>query len=303
MSSGRLFEILYLLVERRSVTAGELARRFEVSQRTIYRDIDALSAAGIPVYAEKGRNGGIRLMEQYVLDRALLSQREQDEVLFALKSLTSALGMEGDGALRRLSALFRRSGDDWLEVDFSNWGEGEAEQVRFATMKEAILARRVLEFTYYSSTGECTSRQVEPEKMLLKGGNWYLKGHCRLRHERRLFRLSRMESVSLGETISGRRSEEDVQPSSGTAAAPEPHYTPLCLRFSSKAAYRVYDFFSPKSIQREGDGTLLVCAVLPVDEWVEGFLLSFGGQLKVCSPPWLRERIKEECEIMLGQYK
>ena len=128
MKNGRLFELLYLLVERRALTAGELAERFEVSERTIYRDVDALSAAGVPVYTQRGQGGGIRLMDQFVLDRCLLSPREQDEVLFALRALLSTGGLEGAEALERLSALFRREAEGWVEVDFTDWGSGEQER-------------------------------------------------------------------------------------------------------------------------------------------------------------------------------
>ena len=147
MKNSRLFEILYLLVERRALTAGELAQRLEVSERTIYRDIDALSAAGIPVYTQKGQGGGIRLMDQFVLDRALLSQRQQDEILFALQAVLAAGSGEGEETLARLSSLFQREGRDWLEVDFTGWGSGPEEQESFRRMKEAILTRRPLSFT------------------------------------------------------------------------------------------------------------------------------------------------------------
>ena len=119
MKNSRLFKILYLLVEKRAVTAGELAERLEVSERTIYRDIDALSAAGIPVFTQKGQGGGIRLMDQFVLDRALLSPEEQDEILFALQAILATGGGAEADTLSRLSALFRREGGDWLEVDFT----------------------------------------------------------------------------------------------------------------------------------------------------------------------------------------
>ena len=135
MKNSRLFEILYLLVEKRAVTAGELAGRLEVSERTIYRDIDALSAAGIPVFTQKGQGGGIRLMDQFVLDRALLSQEEQDESLFALQAILAAGGGTEADTLARLSALFRREGGDWLEIDFTDWGSGAAERENFALVK------------------------------------------------------------------------------------------------------------------------------------------------------------------------
>ena len=179
MKNGRLFEILYLLVEKRAVTAGELAEKLEVSERTIYRDVDALSAAGIPVYAQKGKGGGIRLMDQFVLDRALLSGEQQDEILFALQAIRATGG--GEEALSRLSALFRREGGDWLEVDFSDWGSGAAERENFSKVKRSILERRPLSFTYYSSAGETSRRTAEPARLVFKAGCWYLSAFCQER--------------------------------------------------------------------------------------------------------------------------
>ena len=109
MKNSRLFEILYLLIEKRALTAGELAERLEVSERTIYRDIDALSAAGIPVFTQKGQGGGIRLMDQFVLDKALLSQAQQDEILFALQATLATGGGAEEDTLSRLTALFRQN--------------------------------------------------------------------------------------------------------------------------------------------------------------------------------------------------
>ena len=159
MKNGRLFEILYLLVEKRAVTAGELARRLEVSERTIYRDIDALSAAGIPVFTQKGQGGGIRLMDQFVLEKALLSKSQQDEILFALQAILATGGAKERETLSQMSALFRREGGDWLEVDFSDWGSGAAERENFALVKRSILERKPLSFSYYSSAGE-QSRKI-----------------------------------------------------------------------------------------------------------------------------------------------
>ena len=142
MKNSRLFEILYLLMEKRAVTAKELAQRLEVSERTIYRDVDALSAAGIPVFAQQGQGGGIRLMEQFVLDKALLSQAQQDEILFALQAVLSTGGASEKETLAQLTALFHREGGDWLEVDFTDWGSGSAERETFTLVKKAALTQR-----------------------------------------------------------------------------------------------------------------------------------------------------------------
>ena len=199
MKNSRLFEILYLLVEKRAVTAGELAQRLEVSERTIYRDIEALSAAGIPVFTQQGQGGGIRLMDQFVLDKALLSQAQQDEILFALQAVLAAgSGLEKE-TLAQLTALFHREGGDWLEVDFTDWGSGAAERETFTLVKRAILARRPLSFTYYSSAGEKSRRAVEPARLVFKSGCWYLSAYCRIRQDWRIFRLARMEDPTLEE--------------------------------------------------------------------------------------------------------
>ena len=197
MKDSRLFEILYLLMERRSVTAGELAQRLEVSERTVYRDIDALSAAGIPVFAQRGQGGGIRLMEQFVLDRALLSQAQQDEILFALQAILATGGGTEEDTLARLTALFRREGADWLEVDFTDWGSAPAERENFALVKGAILGHRPLSFTYYSSAGKRSRRTAEPARLVFKGGCWYLSAFCRQRQDWRIFRLVRMEDLTV----------------------------------------------------------------------------------------------------------
>lgn len=298
MKNGRLFEILYLLVERREVTAGELAKRLEVSERTIYRDVDALSAAGIPVYAQKGKGGGIRLMDQFVLDKALLSREQQDEVLFALQAIRATGG--GEEALSRLSALFRRDGGDWLEVDFTDWGSGAAERENFSLMKRAILERRPLTFTYYSSAGEKSRRTVEPARLVFKSGCWYLSAFCRNRQDWRIFRLVRMEDLSPEEgSCPPRRPPEQLEP-----PMPEGYRgVNLRLLFAPSAAWRVRDYFNPKEITSQSDGSLLVNCTFPEDQWLLSFLLSFGGQLEVLSPACWRDILKEELKKSLKIYE
>ena len=300
MKNSRLFEILYLLVEKRSVTAGELARRLEVSERTIYRDVDALSAAGIPVFTQKGQGGGIRLMDQFVLDRALLSRAQQDEILLALRAvLATGGGSEGE-TLSRLTALFRREGGDWLEVDFTGWGSGAAERENFALVKAAILERRPLTFTYYSSAGVRSRRTVEPARLVFKGGSWYLSAFCRTRQDWRIFRLARMEDLTPEEgACPSRRPPERLEapPSAGFREVN------LRLRFDSSAAWRVRDYFHPRQVTPEPDGHLLVNCAFPEDQWLLSFLLSFGSRLEVLSPAYWRELLAGELKKSLAVYE
>lgn len=115
MQESRLFKIVYHLLDKGQAAAPELAEKFEVSVRTIYRDIDALSGAGVPVYAEAGRNGGIHLMHDFVLDRAVLSEEEKQEILTALQSISFMNKIGSNETLQKLSAIFNMSSENWLE--------------------------------------------------------------------------------------------------------------------------------------------------------------------------------------------
>jgi len=113
MQINRLLEIVYILLNQKNTTAKQLAERFSVSQRTIYRDIDALSLAGIPVYTEKGKGGGISLLPEFVLSKSILSDKEQNEILSSLQGLTNMGTVDSDHALQKLSAVFSKSVTNW----------------------------------------------------------------------------------------------------------------------------------------------------------------------------------------------
>lgn len=299
MQTSRMFELVYLLVERGTMTAGELARRFEVSERTIRRDVDSLSAAGIPVYASRGRGGGVSLLPGFVLDRSLLSSREQDEILFALQSLRATGVEEGAAVLGRLSSLFRREGSDWIDVDFSYWGSTHANRILFPAIKEAILSRRVLSFDYYGSAGTATHRLVEPCKLRFKGTAWYLHGWCRTKRDFRVFRLSRMENVLLTQESFQLRQVPPLDPEPTTQ---QPPLIPVVLSFSKEVAFRVYDEFHPAAIRPGEDGRLIVTCQWPEGPWGRGYLLSFGSALEVLSPLSLVQDLKREAERITGLY-
>ena len=191
MQIHRLFEIVYLLLDTPNITARQLAERFEVSERTIYRDVDVLSGAGIPVYAAKGKGGGIRLLPDYVLDKSLLNENEQEAILLGLKSL-AATGGEDPAVTDKLARLFHKAEASWIEVDFSSWGRDPAEKEAFDILKAAILTARLVHLTYYNAAGEQSERVIEPVRLHFKGGRWYLQAYCRTRQAWRTFRLSRI---------------------------------------------------------------------------------------------------------------
>ena len=171
MQESRLFRILYYLLEKGHATAPELAEKFEVSVRTIYRDVDALSSAGIPVYVTTGRKGGIQFLNDYVLNRAFFSDEEKLEMVSGLQSLSAVQYPEADAVLNKLSAIFQIGLTDWIDIDLTRWGSAaESENRMFRQLKQAILERREIVFDYHNSSGHTNRRNGHPYKLVYKDG-------------------------------------------------------------------------------------------------------------------------------------
>jgi predicted DNA-binding transcriptional regulator YafY len=297
MQANRLFEIIYILLNKKRVTAKELAERFEVSTRTIYRDIDTIGLAGIPVYTEKGKGGGISLLPDFVLNKSILSDREQNEILSALQGLSQIT--ETGHVLKKLSAIFNRTVANWLEVDFTDWSF--AGEDLWGAFKTAILEKRITEFDYYSTYGEKTHRRVEPLQLWFKSKAWYLKGFCLIKNDVRLFKLTRIRDLTVTDEL---YEERDL------LAFPPPPERPerrkrditLRLRIAPEMTYRVLDEFAHDVEEQQPDGSFIVKVSWPEDEWVYGTILSFGEYIEVLEPAHIREIVCDKARKILGKH-
>lgn len=295
MQESRLFKIVYYLLDKGQATAPELAERFEVSVRTIYRDIDALSEAGIPVYTEAGRNGGIHLMNDFVLDKAVLSEEEKQEILTALQSINFTQN-NSSRTLQKLSAIFHLSSEDWLEVDFSRWGNKGTDNEKFELLKTAVIHRKCVKITYANSCGTIYERIVQPLKMSYKSMSWYLKAYCTKKHDYRIFKLTRIIDLEvLADSF-----HKSSFPESDEASSQACNTIVLC--FPPNMAYRVYDEFDKTGISKKENGDLIVSVEMPEDEWLIGYLLSFGNQVDIIEPVYLREIVANQAKKIYEKY-
>jgi len=297
MQVSRLFEMIYILLNKKTVTAKELAERFGVSTRTIYRDVDTLSLAGIPIYTEKGKGGGISLLPDFVLNKSILSEQEQNEILSALQGLSAVKVDETGHVLQKLSTIFNKTATPWLEVDFTDWSFSK-ENI-FHDFKRAILEQRVAEFDYFSTYGEKTFRRVLPIQLWFKSRSWYIKGYCLEKKDVRLFKLSRVRELKITDE---QFSTQDFQESTkaqerGVAEKPDVFFR---LKIAPKMTYRVYDDFDSGEMQ--ADGSHIVSATWCEDEWLYGFILSFGEHVEVLEPEHLREIIKDRASRIAAKY-
>ena len=298
MQHSRLFQIVYHLLNKGKCTAPELAERFEVSVRTIYRDLDAISAAGIPVYATQGKSGGIAILPEYVMGSALLSGEEKKKILMALEGLAAA-DVETDGLLSKLGALFQTKASNWVEVDFSDWKNKTPDQDVFQSIKTAIFRKVLISFSYFGNSGRYSERTVEPMKLVFKSKDWYLYGFCRLRQDFRFFKLTRIKNLILSEEHFTR--EAPAVFAIETPHKPEQRVT-VKLKFSPEAAFRVYDEFTD-AVTADQQGNLYVTADLPNYGVLFSYLLSFGDQVEVLEPAYIRKQLKEKLNLILQKYK
>jgi len=281
------------------VTAKELAGRFGVSQRTIYRDVDTLSLSGIPVYTEKGKGGGISLLPDYVLSKSILSDKEQDEILSALRGLSNLRVSETEQVLQKLSGVFNKSAANWLEVDFTDWSYSNG--ALFTDFKTAVLEHRIAEFDYYGANGEKTSRRVEPLKLWFKSRAWYIHAYCLTRRDIRLFKLSRVKNLVLSDETFIERDLLQMQTDAPAESCHLPDVT-LKLKIGPEMAYRVYDEFHEDMVEKQTDSSYIVTVDWPEDEWVYGTILSYGGFVEVLEPEHVRRIIKHKAQEIAKKY-
>ena len=295
--NNRLFEIVYILMQKKKVTAKELADKFEVSTRTIYRDIEALSSANIPIYASKGKDGGIGILDEYVLNKTILSEEEQNQILFALQGMIKVRGQDEKDILEKLSTLFNKEINDWIRIDLSNWSKDNMQENRFDIIKSAILNKKLIEFNYYNSNGEESRRIVEPLQIWFKDKSWYLISYCRNKEDYRIFKIARIKEIKTLQEHFERELPKEQK---------EEKYKfkniLLELEISKEMAYRVYDEFENSEISKKENGNFIVKVEYPENEWVYGYILSFGEHIKVIAPNRAKNIIKDKLEKTLKNY-
>lgn len=295
MQMNRLFEIVYILLDKKTVTAKELAEYFGVSIRTIYRDIDLLSTAKIPIYTNQGKGGGISLLEDFVLNKSILSEEEQNQILYALQSIQKISPQNQQNILEKMSTIFQKNHTNWIEVDLSSWSSVK-EEGSFGLIQKAVLERKVLKFIYYNTKGEESTRYVEPLQIYFKDKAWYVKAFARDKQDYRLFKIARMKKIEVLEETFERDLPEILEK--------EPPFSTvkLVLEISQKQAYRVYDEFEKEAIIKKPNGDFLIHVEFPENDWVYGYILSFGEDAEVIFPQYVRNTIRKKLRKNLRNY-
>ncbi len=300
MKIDRLIGILSVLLQEEKVTAPDLAERFEVSRRTINRDIDDLLYAGIPIRTSQGVGGGISIAEGYKVDRTILTSKDMQMILAGLRSLDSVSGSSYYGQLmEKIQAGSSEfiSGRDSILIDLSSWYK-ESLAPKISTIQDAIENRHLLEFYYYAPSGE-SKRSIEPYYIVFKWTSWYVYGWCRQRKDYRLFKLNRMDKVK----------ETKKEFECRNAPVPDlsselkfPRNILLKALFDPDMKWRLVEEFGPDCYEVQEDGRLLLIKDYADIDNLTMWMLTFGDKVEVIEPNEVRMRLKEISGSMMKIY-
>lgn len=297
MKIDRQIGILSILLQKEKITAAELAEKFEVSTRTIARDIEDISAAGIPIVAERGFRGGISVMEGFKLDKTLLTSLEVQGIIAGLKGLDS---VSGTGKYRqlmdKLSPDALRVND--IIIDLSGWEKtAVADKIEF--VRTAINNCEKISFTYYSPGGE-SSRTIEPYSLIFQWSSWYVWGWCESREDYRMFKLTRLSELRLAEEKFKRRecpeySCDKLRHTKGEIEAQ--------VRFDKSVKWRIIDEFGTEFPDFDGDGSAQITFTWSDVPSFYQYVLSFGDKAEILSPNEYRREFGELLGRILDKYR
>ena len=301
MKIDRLIGILSVLLQKEKTTAPELADRFEVSKRTINRDIEDLCRAGIPIRTAQGIGGGISIMDGYRMDRTILTSKDMQMILAGLRSLDSVSGSSYYGQLmEKIQAGSSEfiTGRDSILIDLSSWYR-DSLAPKIEIIQDAIGDRRLIKFRYYAPSGE-SERTVEPYYLVFRWSSWYLWAWCLKRKDFRLFKLNRMDGVQITEKNFECRdatmpdlSNEKIFPGGIKVKA----------LFEADQKWRLVEEFGTSCFTENDDGRLLFTADYTDMENLITWILTFGDKAEVIEPEEVRERVRTAIEAMIKNYR
>ncbi len=296
MKLDRMLAITLELMSKKRVRAADLAARFEVSTRTIYREIELINQAGIPVVSYTGADGGFELMDGFLLTKQHFTVQDFSVIYRLLQSVEGAVGDRYTRMKDKLRSLHPKleSGEHADDIFFDlSTSEPERETVR--GIYGAIGRKNVIVFAYQSASGTMSERRVEPTRLFWERGAWYVEGHCLTRSARRLFRVSRMSGLVIANEMFEPREETESAGSEEQPLGIHAH-----LRFDKSADPRVSEQF-PGECSHEVD-YIDVRTVFYKEEYALSVVLSYGAKVVVMEPRELRKTLIDELEEIRGRY-
>lgn len=309
MKIDRLVSIIMVLLDKKRIGAQELADMFEVSPRTIYRDIDTINMAGIPVRSISGVGGGFEIMQNYKMDKSVFSTADLSAILMGLSSLSDMIrGNELINALAKVKSFIPADKVHDIElktnqicIDLSTWIGNQNTQVYLDIIKTALQDCRLVSFEYIAHHGKKTMRTVEPYQLVLKGGHWYFQGYCRMRNDFRLFRLSRISNLQMEkENFILRDFQKPILDFEETLQSMQ---APIKIRIHRSILDRVLDYCTYEHFFPDGGDYYIVDFPFIENDYYYDILLGFGGKCECLEPLKIRDEMKRRIQGIAAIYE
>ncbi|CUL47560.1 YafY family transcriptional regulator [Listeria monocytogenes] len=309
MKVDRLMSIVLILLDKERISAQELADRFEVSLRTIYRDIDAIDLAGVPIRSTPGVGGGFEIMPDYKMDSKVFSTADLSAILMGLSSLSNMVrGDELINALAKIKSFIPADRAKEIElkanqiyIDLSQWMGNNNIQPHVEIIKVALQENKLLTFEYIAHQGNKTVRIVEPYQLVMKSSHWYLYGYCQNRNDFRLFRLSRMSGLQiLEDTFTLRDFQKPQLEMEDIVAVMQ---IEIKIRIHQSIIDRVLDYCSYENFYPDGEEHYIVSFPFIENEYHYDILLSFGDKCECLEPLHIREKMKRRIYDIVSIYE
>lgn len=309
MKIDRLVSIIMILLDKKRIGAQELADMFEVSLRTIYRDIDTINMAGIPVCSKSGVGGGFEIMEKYKVDRKVFSTADLSAILMGLSGLSNMIrGDELVNALAKVKSFIPadRAKDIELKanqiyIDLSPWMGNRNIQLYLEIIKTALQESKLLSFEYADRYGNRTVRKAEPYQLVLKSSHWYLQGYCHKRNDFRLFKLSRTSNLQIQEEFFTPRDYQKPQLDFTDILATM--QTTIKIRIHKSVMDRVLDYCTYEHFSPDGDDHCIVSFPFIENEYYYNILFSFGDKCECLEPLHIRTEMKRRIHDIAAIYE
>ena len=309
MKVDRLVSIIMILLDKKRIGAQELADMFEVSPRTIYRDIDTINMAGIPVCSTSGVGGGFEIMQAYKIDRKVFSTTDLSAILMGLSSLSGMMrGDELVNALAKVKSFIPtdRAKDielraNQIQIDLSPWIGNRNIQPYLEKIQTALQESKLLSFEYLDRHGNKTVRTAEPYQLVLKSSHWYWQGYCHVRKDFRLFKLSRMSNLQIQKESFPPRDYQ--KPQLDFADILETMQTEIRIRIHKSVMDRVLDYCTNEHFSPDGDEHYIVRFPFIENEFYYNILFSFGDKCECLEPLHIRTEMKRRIQDIAAIYE
>lgn len=309
MKIDRIVSIIMVLLNKERIGAQELADMFEVSPRTIYRDIDTINMAGIPIRSTSGVGGGFEIMQHCKIEKNIFSTADLTAILMGLTSLSDLVrGDEPVNALAKVNSFIPadKAKDialraNQIRIDMSAWTGSRNIQLYIEMIKTALWESRLLSFEYIAHHGNKTARTVEPYQLVLKNGHWYFQGYCHKRNDFRLFRLSRISNLQIEKDSFLPREFPKISLDFEEIFEITP--IKIKLRVHKSVMDRVLDFCSYEHVSPADDEYYIVDFPFIENDYNYDLLLGFGSKCECLEPLHIRTELKRKIDDLAAIYK